>query len=234
MELIRAIRTPRARPGGRGKEVNNLAVRATEEASLGLTEGVKPSDQRRRTMNNRLKRIVLLLALLSLGAAFARSNLSFGVYDRDFTYFNSKTGYVSLGLEGDKLMIHITDQPTPMKLNYTKIRASNHVAIDGTLKNYKEEQLVRDPAQRLKLQHLADVEVSFNRAKIAHENARMSSVVAAYTEALSALGFESSPPVIHGRVRNQTFVRDHQRVKLSFYRGTNGRVGLVNVDMRAI
>lgn len=185
-------------------------------------------------MNNRLKRIVLLLALLSLGAAFARSNLSFGVDDQDFSYFNSKTGYVSLGLEGDKLMIHITDQPTPMKLNYTKIRTPNYAAINGQLKSYKEADFKKDPVKRAKLQRLADCEVSFNRAKIAHENARMSSVVAAYTEALSALGFEPSAPVIHGRVREHTFARGDQHVKVSFYRGANGRRGLVNVDMRAI
>lgn len=186
------------------------------------------------TRGSAVKRTLLVLLLLSFGAAFARSNISFAVNDQGYTYFKSKGGYLQLRLEGDKLVFHLTPKPTPMKLVYSKINTPNYMAINGEAKSWKEVDYRKDPMKRINLQRLADCDVSFAKAVIRHENGRLTEVYKVYQSALSDLGFQPTTHVEGGRARDYVYERGNQRLQMSFYRGSNGRRGLVQVTIKAI
>lgn len=181
-----------------------------------------------------MKKIFLMLAITLLGVVSARSPLSFALNDQDFTYFGSKEGYLSLSLEGEKLVLHLSDEPTAMKLGFDEIKAAKYTADDGGEKSYREADYRKDPGARLNLAKLAKCSVSYSRAEVAHKNAHLRAVVGVYQEALQALGFEAESTVSRGSIRDYVFAHGPQRLKLSFSHGYNEGTRFVEVRMTTL
>jgi len=171
--------------------------------------------------------------LVTLGEAFAQGTLRFGFDDSDFTYFGSEEGYLSLTYEEDQLIMHLSDQPTDMWLRFDKIKTPKTTDMDGEGQvSYSEAKYRADPQKRLTLAKLVRCEVARNRAEIAHENARMSAVMATYQEALTLLGFELETNAARGANRDLEFVHDSgQRLRVSFSRGFDEGHSFVKVRM---
>lgn len=177
---------------------------------------------------------LLILIVMLLGVASARSPLSFAFDDQGFTYFGSKQAYLSLSLEGEKLVVHLSDEPTDMKLGFDKIASAKYRADDGSQKSYREADYRKDPQARLTLAKLAKCNVSYSRAEIAHKNAHLRSVVGVYQQALEALGFEPESTVIHGNIRDYVFAHGEQRLKVSFSRSYDEGTRYVEVRMTTL
>ncbi len=182
------------------------------------------------------KTVFLILIAMILGAASAQSSLRFGYDDSDFTYFGSDEGYLSLSLEEGRLVLHLSDQPSDMWLRFDKINAPQRTDFDGTGKTtYKEADFRADPHKRLTLAKLARVDVAFNRAEIAHEEARPKAVMATYQEALTLLGFELETNAARGSIRDMVFAHEGgQRLRVSFSRGFDEGHSFVKVRMTAV
>jgi len=181
-----------------------------------------------------MKKIVLLIFVLSIaGTAFAQGTLKFGFDDSDYTYFGSKQGYLSLTYEGNRLIMHISDEPTDLWLRFNEIKALSRVADDGTGDaNYSEDDARKDSVKRRNLARLARCDVAHNRAEIAHENARMRVVMAAYQEELQKLGFELETNAARGAFRDLVFVHENgQQLRMVFSRGFDRGDSFVKVRM---
>lgn len=181
-----------------------------------------------------MKRTVfLILIAMILGAASAQGTLKFGFDDSDFTYIDSEEGYLALTYEENRLIVHLTNQPSDMWLRFDKIRAPTHAAMTRTGdEKYSEAQIHADPQKRLTLAKLARCDVAHNRAEIAHENARMNTVMATYQEALTLLGFELETNAARGANRDLEFAHDSgQRLRVSFSRGFDEGHSFVKVRM---
>ncbi len=86
--------------------------------------------------------------------------------------------------------------------------------------------------KRRNLARLARVDVAHNRAEIAHENARMRAVMAAYQEALQQLGFELETNAARGAFRDLVFVNESgQQLRAVFSRGFDRGHSFVRVRM---
>lgn len=184
-----------------------------------------------------MKKIAIALFIaLTLGAAFAQSPLKFGFDDSDFTYFGSDEGYLSLSLEAGRLVLHLSDQPSLMRLRFEEIRTPKRTDIDGDGKvSYKEADYRSDPQKRLTLAKLARCDVAYNRAEVSHEEARLKAVMATYQEALTLLGFELETNAARGGVRDLVFAHDDgQQLRVSFSRGFDEGASFVKVRMTAV
>jgi hypothetical protein len=93
---------------------------------------------------------LLILALVILGEASAQNKLTFAFDDSDFTYFGSDEGYLSLSYEDDRLVMHLSDQPSDMWLKFDKINTPKRTAMDGSgQESYKEASYRADPQKTL-------------------------------------------------------------------------------------
>lgn len=181
-----------------------------------------------------MKKLLLVLMLVALGAAFAQSNLSFAFDDKDFTYFGSEEGYLSLALEEDKFVFHLSDEPTGMKLSFDEIDTPNYAGNDGDDEDWEESDYRKDPNKRITLARLVRCDVARNRAEVSHKNARLNSVIEVYGEALNTLGFEPETNLVRGTARDYTFVRGDQRLQVSFSRVFDEGDRLVKVRMTTL
>lgn len=183
-----------------------------------------------------MKSAVFLVIVLSvLGAASAQSSLKFGFDDSDFTYFDSEEGYLSLTYEDNRLIMHLSDQPSDMWLRFDKINAPRRMKLDNSeQEDYDEAKFRADPQKRLTLAKLARCDVAYNRAEISHEEARLKAVMATYQEALSLLGFELETNAARGAIRDLVFANSGQRLRVSFSRGFDEGASFVKVRMTAI
>ncbi|CAA9368260.1 MAG: Chaperone protein DnaK [uncultured Chloroflexia bacterium] len=182
-----------------------------------------------------MKKVLLTLILMILGMAFAQSSLTFAFDDQDFAYSGSEEGYLSLTLEGGELVVHLSDEPTGTMLRLDEITASEDMDVDGDGQVTYDEAVSRSgPQKRLTLAKLAHCDVSRTRAEIAHENARLSSVVEAYSAALAALEFQPETNVVRGTAGDYTFARGDQRMGVSFSHGIDDGHSVVKVMLTAL
>lgn len=184
-----------------------------------------------------MKKIVLLIFVLSIaGAAFAQGGLKFGYDDSDFTYFGSEEGYLSLTYEDNRLIMHISDEPTSLQVQFDEIEPLIKLGNDPEDHDeYDEADARRDPRKRLTLAKLARCDVAHNRAEIAHENVRMSAVMAAYQEALQQLGFELETNTAQGAFRDLVFVHSSgQQLRAVFSNGFDEGDSFVKVRMTPV
>ena len=179
------------------------------------------------------KTVFLILITIILGAASAQSSLRFSFDDSDFTYFGSDEGYLSLSYEDDRLVVHLSNQPSAMFLRFDKINAPQRTDFDGEGKTtYSEADFRADPHKRLTLAKLARCDVAYNRAEISHEEARLKSVMATYQEALTLLGFELETNAARGSSRDMVFAHESgQQLRVSFSRGFDEGHSFVKVRM---
>lgn len=180
-----------------------------------------------------MQKFLLILTLMILGAASAQSTLKFGFDDSDFTYFGSEEGFLSLTYEEDRLIMHLSDQPSDMWLRFDKVKTPQTTDMDGEGQvSYTEAKFRADPQKRLTLAKLVRCEVGRSRADISHENARINAVIATYQEALTLLGFELEANAARGANRDLEFVHDSgQRLRVSFSRGFDEGHSFVKVRM---
>jgi hypothetical protein len=179
------------------------------------------------------KTVLLILTLMALGAASAQGNLKFGFNDSDFTYYGSEQGYLSLTYEDNRLIMHISDEPTDLWLRFNEIKTLRTLDDDGQGdKDHAEADARMDPEKRRNLARLARVDVAHNRAEIAHENTRMRVVMAAYQAELQKLGFELETNAARGAFRDLVFVHDSgQKLRAVFSRGFDRGDSFVKVRM---
>lgn len=137
-------------------------------------------------------------------------------------------------LEGKKLVLHLSDEPTAMKLGFDEIKAAKYTADDGGEKSYREADYRKDPQARLTLAKLAKCNVLYRRAEVAHKNAHLRAVVGVYQQALEALGFEPESTVARGTIRDYVFSHGPQRLKVSFPRGYDEGPRYVEVRMTTL
>lgn len=182
------------------------------------------------------KTLALLLFTLTLGTASAQGSLKFGFNDSDFTYFGSDEGYLSLTYDDDRLVMHLSDQPSDLWLKFDEIETPQHTDDDGDGQvDYDEDEFRADPHKRLTLAKLARCDVAYNRAEIAHERARLSSVVATYREALTLLGFALETNAVRGANRDLVFAHEGgQRLRVAFSQGFDEGHSFVKVRMTAV
>ena len=181
-----------------------------------------------------MTKIVLLIFALSIaGAAFAQGALKFGFDDSDYTYFGSKQAYLSLTYEGNRLIMHLSDEPTNLWLRFNEIKTLRTLDDDGQGdKDHDEDDARKDPMKRRNLAKLARCDVAHNRAEIAHENARMRLVMTAYQEELQKLGFELETNTPRGAFRDMIFVHENgQQLRMVFSRGFDRGDSFVKVRM---
>jgi hypothetical protein len=181
-----------------------------------------------------MKKIIFaLFALSTVGAALAQGTLKFGFDDSDYTYYGSEEGYLSLTYEGNRLIMHISDEPTDLRLRFDEIEPLRTLDDDGQGdKDHDEDDARKDPQRRLTLAKLARCDVAHNRAEIAHENVRMGVVMAAYQEALQQLGFELETNAARGAFRDLVFVHESgQQLRAVFSRGFDEGDSFVKVRM---
>lgn len=131
-------------------------------------------------------------------------------------------------------MLHLSDDPSAMKLGFDEIKAPHYRADDGDEKSYREADYRRDPQRRLTLAKLARCNVSHNRAEVAHKNAHLRAVVGVYKEALSALGFAPESASSRGNIHDYVFAHGDQRLKVSFSRGYDEGTRYVEVRMTTL
>ncbi len=188
---------------------------------------------RRSDWRGYMQKFLLILILMTLGEAFAQSTLRFGFDDSDFTYFGSEEGFLSLTYEEDRLIMHLSDQPSDMWLRFDKVKTPKTTDMDGEGQvSYSEAKFRADPQKRLTLAKLVRCEVARNRADISHENARMNAVMATYQEALTLLGFELETNAARGSIRDMVFAHEGgQRLRVSFSRGFDEGHSFVKVRM---
>lgn len=181
------------------------------------------------------KILVLLLFALTLGTVSAQGTLKFGFNDADFTYFGSDEGYLSLTYDDDRLVMHLSDQPSDLWLKFDEINTPQRNDTDGDGQvDYDEAEFRADPHKRLTLAKLARCDVAHNRAEVAHERARLSSVVATYQEALSLLGFALKTTAVRGAYRDLVFAHEGgQRLRVAFSQGVDEGRSFVKVRMTA-
>ena len=182
------------------------------------------------------KAVWFTLIIMTLGAAYAQSPLSFRFDDQDFTYFGSEAGYLSLSLEDDTLVVHLSDQPTGMRIRFNKIATASCAKMNGSgPENCNEAEYRRDPVKRLALAKLTNCEVARSRAILGHENTSLSNAVAMYSEALALLGFKPETAItFRGTGRDYVFTRGEQRLQVSFSQGIDHGDMLVKVRMQAV
>jgi hypothetical protein len=181
-----------------------------------------------------MKKIIFMLFALSIvGAALAQGTLKFGFDDSDYTYYGSEEGYLSLTYEDNRLIMHISDEPTDLWLRFNEIKTLRTLDDDGQGdKDHAEADARKDPEKRRKLARLARCDVAHNRAEIAHENARMRVVMAVYQEELQKLGFELETNTPRGASRDMIFVHENgQQLRAVFSRGFDRGDSFVKVRM---
>ena len=183
-----------------------------------------------------MKKAVLITLIMLLGAAYAQSPLSFRFDDQDFTYFGSKEGYLSLSLEDDTLVVHLSDQPAGMRIHFDKIAKASCAKMDGSgTESCNEVEYRRDPVKRLALAKLTNCEVARDRAILGHENTSLPNAVAMYSEALELLGFKPETKIsLRGTGRDYVFTHGEQRLQVSFSRGVDDGDQLVKVRLTAV
>lgn len=182
-----------------------------------------------------MKKVLLALILVLLGTASAQGNLTFAFDDQDFAYVGSEAGYLSLTLEGGRLVVHLSDEPTDTMLRLDGTRTPERMDADGDGRVTYDEAISRSsPQKRLTLTKLAHCDVSRTRAEIAHQNARLSSVVEAYSAVLAALEFQPETNVMRGTAGDYTFARGDQRMGVSFSHGVDDSQSLVKVTLTAL
>lgn len=182
-----------------------------------------------------MKKVLLALILVILGTAFAQSSLTFAFDDSDFAYSGSEEGYLSLTFNEGELVVHLSDEPTGTMLRLDEITAPRNMDTDGDGRVTYDEAIIRSSTQkRLTSAKLAHCDVSQTRAEIAHENARLSSVVEAYSAVLAALEFQPETNIMRGAAGDYTFARGDQRMAVSFSHGVADGHGLVKVTLTAL
>lgn len=182
-----------------------------------------------------MKKLLLALILVTLGTAFTQSRLTFAFDDKDFLYSGREAGYLSLTLEGDELVVHLSDKPTDTMLRLDETRAPERMDTNGDGRvTYDEATSLSSPQKRITLVKLAHCDVSRIHAEIAHQNARLSSVVEVYSAALAALEFQPETKVMWGAAGDYTFARGNQRMGVSFSHGVANGHSLVKVTLTAL
>lgn len=182
-----------------------------------------------------MKKLLWALILMVFGTAFAQGSLTFAFDDEDFPYFGSGAGYLSLTSEGDKLVVHLSNKPSDTMLKFDQTPTPKRMDTDGDGKvTYNEAVNYNEPQKRRTLVKLAHCDVSQTRAEIAHENARLNSVVEVYSAALIALEFQPETNVMRGVASDYTFARGNRRIGVSFSDGVDDGHSLIKVTLTAL
>jgi hypothetical protein len=174
-----------------------------------------------------MKRLLLVLFAAAVSTlTFAQGSFAVKFDDTGFNYYGGekgiKTGYIHLKLESEKLTVSLADAPSPMKIQYDEMKQA--VGSDGKKKPWTKSVLV----DYVKCYGFSDG--TKQGATVLHRKSYLAAVMNAYDEALTQLGFSSSPEMDDTNIHVAVYQHGDEAIRVIFRRqGTD-----ITVRMTAV